>query len=90
LSRLAVLLLVYVGLSTAVWRSQVTGFYLSCWAVFAVTLIVIGAPLAFAWYMVWPFSASLIRWDRFGLSVNVACAVLAGILLVQYTVPYAR
>jgi hypothetical protein len=40
--------------------------------------------------MVWPFSTSLVRWDKFGLQVTLCCAVLSVLLLVQYTVPYAR
>jgi hypothetical protein len=88
--RSAVLLLVYGGLSVAVWRCDAPGFYLSCWAAFSVTLIVIGAPVPFAWYMIWPLSASLIRWDRLGLRVNLACAALAVVLLAQYSVLFVR
>ena len=90
LPRLGILLLVYAALSLVVWRSEVPGFYLSCWALFCVALIVIGVPVAFAWYMVWPFSASLVRWDTFGLRVTLCCIALSVVLLVQYTVPYAR
>jgi len=90
LPRLGILLLVYVALSIAVWRSEASGFYLSCWALFCVTLIVIGVPVAFAWYMVWPFSASLVRWDRFSVRVTLCCVALSVVLLVKYTVPYAR
>jgi Glycosyltransferase family 87 len=90
LPRLGILLLVYAALSIAVWRSDVPGLYLSCWGLFCVTLIAIGVPVTFAWYMVWPFSASLVRWDKFGLRVTLCCAVLSVILLVRYTVPYAR
>jgi hypothetical protein len=88
--RLGQLLLVYAALSLVVWRSEVSASYLSCWALFCLTLIVIGVPVAFAWYMVWPFSASLVRWDRFGLCVTLCCVALSIALLVQYTVPYAR
>jgi hypothetical protein len=77
-------------LSLAVWRSDTPGLYLSCFALFTMTLIVIGAPVPFAWYMVWPLGASLIRWDRFGLKVNLACTALAVLLLLSYTMPYAR
>jgi len=90
LPRLGILLVVYAALSLVVWRSKVSGFYLSCWALFCVALIVIGVPVAFAWYMVWPFSASLVRWDRFGLRVTLCCIALSVVLLVQYTLPYAR
>jgi hypothetical protein len=90
LPRFGILLLVYAALSIAVWRSEVSGFYLACWAVFCVTLIVIGVPVAFAWYMVWPFSASLVRWDRFSMRVTLCCVALSVVLLVRYTVPYAR
>jgi hypothetical protein len=90
LPRLGILLLVYAALSIAVWRSDVPGLYLSCWGLFCVTLIAIGVPVTFAWYMVWPFSASLVRWDKFGLRVTLCCAMLSVILLVRYTVPYAR
>jgi hypothetical protein len=88
--RIAVLLAVYAVLSLAVWRSSVPGMYLSCWALFCMTLIVVGAPVAFAWYMIWPLSASLIRWDRYGVTISVACAVLSIFLLARYTAPYVR
>ena len=88
--RLAVLLLLYGVLSIAVWRFDTPGLYLSCFALFTMTLIVIGAPVPFAWYMVWPLGASLVRWDRFGLKVNLACTALAVLLLLSYTMPYAR
>lgn len=84
------IVLVYVGLSIAVWRSPHPNLYLSCWAAFSLTLIIIGAPAAFAWYTVWPFSTASIAWDRFGVKVNLASAVLAGLLLTAYTVPYVR
>ena len=88
LPRLGVLLLVYAVLSLAVWRFSVPGMYLSCWALFCLTLIFIGAPVSFAWYMVWPFSASLIRWDRYGVAITATCAPLSAFLLARYTVLY--
>jgi len=90
LPRVGVLLVVYAVLSLAVWRSSVAGMYLSCWALFTLTLIVIGAPVAFAWYMIWPFSASLVRWDKYGIIISSACAVLSIFLLARYTVLYLR
>jgi len=90
LLRSAGLLLLYVLLTVAVWRSHVPGFYLSCWAVFSLSIIIFAAPVSFAWYMVWPISASLIGWDRFGITMNLVFGFLAAYLLAVYTLPYAR
>jgi hypothetical protein len=90
LQRAAVLMLLYGVLTVVVWRFDAAGLDLSCWAIFSMTLILIGTPVPFPWYMVWPLSGSLIRWDRIGVKVNLACAALALMLLVQYTVLYVR
>ena len=88
--RAAILILIYAVLSLALRRSTVPGMYLSYRALFSLTLIVIGAPVPFAWYMVWPLSASLLRWDRYGILVTAACVVMSAALLAQYTVLYMR
>jgi hypothetical protein len=90
LSRFVVLLIVYGGLTLAIWRFDDPALYLSCWAIFSMCLAIFGAPVVFAWYMVWPMSASLIRWDRLGLRVNLACATLAVLVVLRYSIPYAR
>ena len=88
--RAGLLLAVYAALTLMVWRSAVPGRYLSCWALFALTVVVIGAPVPFAWYMIWPFSAAVLRWDNYARVVTATCALLSIFLLVQYTVLYAR
>lgn len=90
LMRGATILLIYVLLTLAIWRTKAPGFYLSCWSVFSMTVMVFAAPVLFPWYIVWPFSTAVIRWDRLGAGATLACAVLALVRLVQYTVPYVR
>jgi hypothetical protein len=90
LTRVGLLLLFYALLSVAVLRAGIPGSFLVCWAYFCVIVIFFGAPVAFAWYMVWPLAASLVRWDRLGLAITAGCTVLAAVLLFNYTVPYAR
>jgi alpha-1,6-mannosyltransferase len=90
LPRVTLLLAVYAALTLMVWRSAVPGRYLSCWALFSLTLVVIGAPVPFAWYMIWPFSVAVLRWDNYARVVTATCVVLSVFLLAQYTVLYAR
>ncbi len=88
--RLAVVLLVFTALSLILWRSNVAGRYLSCWALFCLTLIFVGAPIAYPWYFIWPLSVSVIRWDHFGATTTLGCAVLTFEMLLLYTVPFVR
>jgi alpha-1,6-mannosyltransferase len=88
--RAVALILVYGALTLVVWRFDATGVDLLCWAIFSMALVLIGTPVPFPWYMVWPLSGALIRWDRLGVKVNLACAALTVMLLVQYTVLYVR
>ena len=90
LPRASLLLAVYAALTLMVWRSAVPGRYLSCWALFSLTLVVIGAPVPFAWYMIWPFSAAVLRWDKYARVVTATCVALSVFLLAQYTLLYAR
>jgi len=90
LPRMSLLLAVYAALTLMVWRSAVPGRYLSCWALFSLTLVVIGAPVPFAWYMIWPFSVAVLRWDKYARVVTATCVVLSVFLLAQYTLLYAR
>jgi hypothetical protein len=90
LPRVGLLLAVYAALTLMVWRSAVPGRYLSCWALFSLTLVVIGAPVPFAWYMIWPFSVAVLRWDSYARVVTASCVVLSLFLLVQYAIIYAR
>jgi len=90
LPRVGLLLAVYAALTLMVWRSGVPGRYLSCWALFSLTLVVIGAPVPFAWYMIWPFSAAVLRWDKHARVVTATCVVLSVFLLAQYTWLYTR
>ena len=90
LPRAGLLLAVYAALTLMVWRSAVPGRYLACWALFTLTLVVIGAPVPFAWYMIWPFSAAVVRWDQYARVVTATCVVLSVFLLAQYTLLYTR
>ena len=86
--RLAVVLLVYAALSLILWRSNVAGRYLSCWALFCLTVLFVAAPIAYPWYFIWPLSVSVIRWDHFGATTTLGCAVLTFEMLFLYTVPF--
>jgi hypothetical protein len=79
------ILLLYVGLSIWIVRSQAPDSLLNAWSTLSLGLIMFTLGVWFPWYMVWPWSVSLTRWDRWPLYTSMICFVLAIPLTLRYS-----
>jgi hypothetical protein len=82
------LVVIYAVLSIWLWRQGKEGDWLTAWAVLAVALMFFIVDLPYPWYLLWPLSASLTRWDRFHVALSAACLGLAVIGTMGYTVAW--
>lgn len=81
-----VLIVLYLGLTLALLRGG-QGRFLAAWVVFASALAAILMPVLFAWYVVWPLSVSLARWDSLHRKLTFVVSLVACWLLMLYSIP---
>ncbi len=86
-ARLAALAALYLGLSVWIWRSRPPGPYLAAWVVFSAILWLVVMPLGFAWYLAWPSTIALVRWNRLHVALILACSIAAYVVMMVYAVP---
>lgn len=87
LARGLILLALYFGLSVWLWRWPTSGRHLAAWVVFSAALPLLGMPILFAWYLLWPSIVSLTRWDRLHVALTGALLFAAYVLQLAYATP---
>jgi alpha-1,6-mannosyltransferase len=85
LRRHGLILLLYVALSIWVLRSQSPAGLLDAWSTLALGLLFCTLGIWYPWYLTWPWTVSLTRWDRWPLYLSFACLVLAIALMWCYS-----
>lgn len=71
------LVVLYLVLSVLLWKGRVAGGWLTAWALFSAALMFFLLVPAFPWYVAWFWPFCLLRWDRWHLSLSVACLLLS-------------
>src|SRR5262249_36208081 len=85
LSRHWPILLLYAGLSIWIMQTKAPDCLLNAWSMLSLGLIMFTLGVWLPWYLVWPWSVSLTRWDRWPLYTSMICFVLAIPLTMRYS-----
>jgi hypothetical protein len=85
LARQVPVLVVYAALSGWLALRRVEGGWLDAWAVLSGCLIVWTMGVIFPWYVVWPWTVLLTRWDRPRVLASAICLVLSFSQVWQYS-----
>jgi hypothetical protein len=76
---------VYLALSFGLTRRGWEASWPTAWAVLSLALILLLLRPAYPWYLLWPLSVSLTRWDRWHVILSAACLGLALLGTMGYT-----
>jgi hypothetical protein len=84
------LIVVYLLLSAWLLRRGRERDWPTAWAVLSVALSFLLTGMPYPWYLIWPLSVSLTRWDRGHLALSAACLGMAVVWTMGYTVLWIR